>query len=117
MRFMLTFYADEAAWLALPEARRGELIAQIGAWYGAHAGAGRIIDGCRLRERASATTVELGAPGGNQPATTRPGPFAPGALAMGSYAIIDVADAASALALAREWPGGGAVEVRPVLEE
>jgi hypothetical protein len=114
---MLTFYADEAAWLALPEAQRADLIARIGAWYGAHAGAGRIVEGCRLREGASATTIELGAPGGAQPPVTRLGPCASGALAMGSYAIIDVADAAAALALAGEWPGGGTIEVRPVIEE
>ncbi|HEY7983308.1 MAG TPA: YciI family protein [Ktedonobacterales bacterium] len=117
MHFLLTFYSDDAAWLALPEERRAELGARIGAWYGTHAGAGHIIEGRRLHGRESATTVELGAPGAGNAPVTRPGPFAPGAEAMGSYAVIEAPDAAAALAIAHEWPGGGSVEVRPVVAE
>jgi hypothetical protein len=35
---------------------------------------------------------------------------------IGGYAEIDVADLDEALAMAKSWPGGGAVEIRPVFD-
>jgi hypothetical protein len=35
---------------------------------------------------------------------------------IGGYAEIDVANLDEALAMAKAWPGGGVVEVRPVMQ-
>jgi hypothetical protein len=44
------------------------------------------------------------------------GPFIEAKEAIGSYAIIEVPDLDAAITLAKGWPGGGAVEIRPVAE-
>ena len=36
---------------------------------------------------------------------------------IGGYVEINVADLDEALSLARSWPGGGAVEIRPTIEQ
>jgi hypothetical protein len=121
MRWMLLFYADEDEWLALPEDERTAAIGQIGAWFAQHAQAGRIVDGHRLAGKREATTVRHGPAGGSGRRKKKPlvmdGPFAETKEALGSYAIVDVPDHAAALAIAESWPGGGNVEVRPVLEQ
>jgi len=35
---------------------------------------------------------------------------------IGGYAEVDVADLDAALAMAKGWPGGGAIEIRPVVQ-
>lgn len=52
----------------------------------------------------------------NGKVATTDGPFAETKEVIGSYAIADVADRAEAIELAESWPGGGAVEIRPVME-
>src|SRR5690242_16684991 len=116
MKYMLLFFADEDAWMALPEDERAAAIGRIGAWFGQHAQAGHIVEGRRLRGRSSATTVRLGAAGRGGKPLIVDGPFAETKEALGSYAIVEVADRAEAVALAESWPGGGAIEIRPVLE-
>jgi hypothetical protein len=44
------------------------------------------------------------------------GPFLEGNELIGGYAEIEVADLDEALAVAKAWPGGGAVEIRPVMQ-
>ena len=48
MRFLLLFFADEAAWMALPETERDAAVERIGAWFGALAQSGTIVEGHRL---------------------------------------------------------------------
>ena len=117
MRYMLLFFADEEAWGALPEAERGEAIGRIGAWIGGHARAGSVIEGRRLYGRSGAKTVRLGPAGRSGKPLVTDGPFAETKEALGSYAIVEAPDFEAALAIAETWPGGGAVEVRPVMEE
>lgn len=117
MRYMLFFFADEDAWMALSAEEREAAIARIGAWYAEHAQAGRIVEGRRLRGRADAITVRLGPAGRSQPPEIVSRPFSPTSESIGSYAILDVASADEAIAVASAWPGGGAVEIRPLLEE
>ena len=116
MRYMLTFFADEAEWLGLPEAERGAAIAEIGRWFGTYAGAGKIVDGHRLAPRAMAKTVRHGRVRKKDLPMQSDGPFLETKESVGSYAIVDVANEDEALAIARAWPGGGAVEVRPVAD-
>ncbi len=117
MKYMLLFFADEDEWMALPEEARTAAIGQIGAWYGEHARAGRIVEGRRLGGKGTATTVRLGSAGRGQEPTIVDGPFIEAKEAIGSYAIIQAANLDEALAVAGSWPGGGAVEIRPVREE
>jgi hypothetical protein len=117
MRYMLLFLADEDAWMALPEDERAAAISRIGEWYGQQARAGRIVEGRRLKGRREATTVRLGRVGRSGKPLVTDGPFAETKEALGSYAIIEAHNRETALAIAASWPGGGAVEVRPVMEE
>lgn len=117
MRYMLLFVADEVAWEALRVDERADAIARIGAWYGELVQVGKIIEGRRLQGRRSAKTVRLGAAGRSGRPVVTDGPFAETKEAIGSYAIVEVGDADEALAIARSWPAGGTVEVRPVMEE
>lgn len=117
MKYMLLYFGDEDAWMALPEEERAAAIARIGEWYGQHARAGHIIEGRRLRGRRDAMTVRLGPAGRSAKPLVTDGPFAETKETLGSYAIIEAPDRAAAVAIAESWPGGGAVEVRLVMEE
>jgi len=116
MRFMLVFYADEEEWVALPDEERTAAVARIGAWYGQHVQEGHIIEGCRLAGKGEATTVRLGPAGRSKKPLVTDGPFIETKEAIGSYAVVEAPDRPAAVAIAASWPGGGAVEVRPVVE-
>jgi hypothetical protein len=116
MKYMLLFFADEDAWVELSEEARAAAIGQIGVWYGQHAQAGRIIEGRRLGGRSSATTVRLGAAGRSAEPTIIDGPFIEAKEVIGSYAVVEASDLDEALSMAKSWPGGGGVEIRPVIE-
>lgn len=117
MRYMLLFYANETEWMALPERERSAAIARIGAWYAEQARAGRIVEGRRLAGRDQAVTVRLGPAARPGKPLVTDGPYAETREALGSYAIIEAQSRDAALTIAATWPGGGAVEVRPALEE
>jgi hypothetical protein len=74
MRYLLTFYAVEHEWMALPESERNAGTAEIGRW------------------------------------------FAEAKETVGGYAVVQVADEAQAIEIAKRWPAGGIVEVRPVAD-
>lgn len=116
MRYMLTFFADDAAWMALDEAERDAAITRIGSWYAEHARAGRILAGHRLAPKATARTVRLGPAGRSGAPLVTDGPFIETKEVIGSYAIVEVAGPDEALAVAQSWPAGGAVEVRLVVD-
>ena len=116
MRYMLMFFADEGAWTALPEEERAAAIGRIGAWYGQQAQAGRIVEGRRLSGKSTAITIRPGPAGRGQKPVVVDGPFLETKEAIGSYAIIDVADRDAAIAVAASWPAGGTVEIRPSME-
>jgi hypothetical protein len=116
MRFMLLFAAEEESWMDLSEAERGDAIRSIGEWVGRHAQEGTIVEGHRLAGARQAKTVRLGRAGRSSRPVVVDGPFIEGKEAIGSYAVVDVADSDAALALASSWPAGGAVEVRPLAE-
>ena len=114
MRFLLTFYARDEEWLALPGAERDAAIAEIGRWYAGHAQAGRIVDGHRLAPGAK--TVRHGRVRKKDRPIVSDGPFVEAKEAVGSFAIVEVPDEAAAIEIATSWPAGGAVEVRPLAE-
>lgn len=114
MRFMLTFYADAEEWMALPPAEREAAVAEIGRWFGDHARAGTIVEGHRLGRGVK--TVRLGRVRGKDRPLVSDGPFVEAKEGVGSYAVVEVADEDAAVEIARSWPAGGVVEVRPLAE-
>ena len=118
MRYLLMFYADEDAWMALPDAERTAAIGRIGQWFGERAAAGTIVDGKRLAGgRRGTTTVRLGRiqRTGDAPIVSD-GPFVEAKEAIGSYAVVEATDRDAAIAIAKTWPAGGLVEVRAIDE-
>lgn len=113
MKYMLMFTATrdgQSQWDTMPEERRTVEYARIDEWF-ERAGA-RVIGGYELQPEQAATTVRFES---GKPVVTD-GPFLEAKETIAGYAIVDVADLDEALGLARTWPTGGAVEVRPVIE-
>ena len=113
MKYVLLFCgtrADQAAFEALSQDQLAERYAQVGRWFAEHA---KVIGGSnQLLPPETATTVRHGDGG----PLIADGPFLEGNELIGGYAEIDVADLNEALAMAKTWPGGGAVEIRPAMQ-
>lgn len=116
MKYVLLFAADEDEWMAMPESDRQEAIGRIGQWFGEHAQGGRIVDGVRLQGRSSAKTVVLGPAGRSSVPVVNDGPFVESKEVIGSFAVVEVPGLQEAIEVARSWPAGGMVEVRPVAD-
>src|SRR5690348_14890517 len=89
MRYMLTFFAAEEDWMTMSEDERQGAVERVGAWYGAQAQAGRIVEGRRLQGARSARTVRLGRAGRSAKPLITDGPFMEAKEAVGSYAIVE----------------------------
>jgi hypothetical protein len=113
MRYVLLFCGtpeDLSAFSALSREDLAERYAEVGRWFAEHGKAIRASS--QLQPREAATTVRLGA---GDPLVID-GPFLEGNELIGGYAEIEVPDLDAALAMAKSWPGGGAVEIRPVIQ-
>ena len=86
MRYLLTFYAVEEEWMALPEADRRAGIAEIGQWFAEHARSGKIVEGRRLARGAK--TVRLGRVRKKDLPLVTDGPFIEAKELMGGFAVI-----------------------------
>lgn len=112
MKYVLMFgeTKDRAGeWEAMPQAQRTAAYAQIGAWFERHGA--KIKGGHELQPERTATTVRFL---NGKPVLTD-GPFIEGKEVIGGYAEVEVDDLDEAIAMAKEWPTGGPVEVRPVV--
>ena len=114
MRYLLTFYAIEAEWMALPAAERDAGIGAIGRWFAEHAQSGKIVEGRRLGRGTK--TVRLGRVRKKDLPIVSDGPYIEAKESVGSYAVVEVRDEEEAIAIAKRWPAGGVVEIRPVAE-
>lgn len=114
MQYLLTFYAAEEEWMALPQADRDAGVAAIGRWFAEHAQSRKIIEGRRLGRGTK--TVRLGRVRKKDLPMVSDGPFVEAKESVGSYAVVEVTDEEEAIAIAKRWPAGGIVEVRPVAE-
>jgi hypothetical protein len=112
VRYLLTFYAVESEWMVLPDAEREAGIEDIGRWFAEHAHSGKIIEGHRLGRGTK--TVRLGRVRKTDLPMVSDGPFVEAKESVGSYAVVEVRDEEEAIAIAKRWPAGGVVEVRPV---
>jgi hypothetical protein len=108
---MLMFVDTEKDWSKVSDEERGRMFQSIGEWWGRHSSAGTIVGGEQLQPAATAKTVVH--EGGRTVVTD--GPFIEAKERIGGYAIVDVPSEAEALELARTWPAGGKVEVRPLV--
>ncbi|HEY2441692.1 MAG TPA: YciI family protein [Streptosporangiaceae bacterium] len=111
MKYLLMFVSTEET-NSRSEAEIGEISGKIGQWWGEHAAAGRILNGEQLDGPDTATTVRHD----HGSVSIVDGPFIEAKEQIGGYGLIDVENLDAALELAKSWPWGGVVEVRPVLE-
>ena len=112
-KFILLFAASDDIEPQLPKAESDEIYRKIAEWFATHGQAGKITGGEELQPRNTAKTVRWDKSG--KPTVTD-GPYMEAKELVGGYAIIEVADMAEAVALARTWPGRSAVEVRPLVD-
>ncbi|KOV69159.1 YciI family protein [Streptomyces sp. MMG1121] len=83
-------------------------------WIGSLAAAGKLVGGDALEtEHTAPATVRTAADGTS---TVNDGPAHAGEATLGGWFIVEVADRAEALELARSLPTPETVEVRPILE-
>ena len=113
MRYMLLFAGTDEAWNQMSEDQRRAMYARIGEWWRGHTEAGRIVGGEQLAPASSATTIRV-RPNGD--ALVTDGPFLESKEIFGGFAIIEAADLDEAIELAKSWPAGETIEVRPVVE-
>jgi hypothetical protein len=110
MKYMLMFAnSDEARTRTKEDEQR--LYEETFRWWDGHEKAGRIVEGYELEPASTATTVRSR----NSKVTITDGPFIEAKETIGGYAIVDVKDLDEALALAKTWPFGGTIEVRPIV--
>jgi hypothetical protein len=115
MKYVLMFAGsveDQEAWEKLPKDQLATAYEHVNKWFDEHGKAGRIVGGAELKGPSSSTTVRIK----NGKAIVTDGPFIEAKEIIGGFAIVDVKDLDEALAMAKTWPGGGIVEVRPVVD-
>jgi len=102
--------ADQAAFDALTPDELGERYARVMRWFTEHGD--RLGARNQLQGPETATTVSFqdGVP------LVKDGLFLEGKELVGGYTEVVVADLDEALAMAKSWPGGGWIEIRPVVE-
>ena len=101
--------ADQAAFDALTPEQLRQQYAQVGRWFAQHQA--RLGHGNQLQGPETATTVVLR---GGQP-IVKDGLFMEGKEIVGGYTEVEAADLDEALEMAKTWPGGSTVEIRPVV--
>jgi hypothetical protein len=85
---------------------------KVEGWFDEHAKAGKIVSAEELQGPDTATTVTFK---NGKPIVTD-GPFIEAKEVIGGFAVVEVKDLDEALAMAKSWPGGSAVEVRPIVD-
>ncbi|MEA2646625.1 MAG: hypothetical protein QOE92_1708 [Chloroflexota bacterium] len=113
MKYMLLFCnetAERDEWQGRTDAQKEGAYEAIGQWFGANAD--KLVLTEELKGPETAKTVRINAAG---EATVTDGPYMEAKEVIGGFAVFDVADEAAALEMARTWPAGGTVEVRPVV--
>src|SRR5262245_40199076 len=122
MRYMLMFAGSDEyfdTFRNFPPEVQQEALARVMTWRDEHIRAGRLLENRRLQPASTATTVrhthdQTGRPKGK--ALVTDGPFIDAKERIGGFAVIDVPDLDAAIAMAKTWPAGGTVEIRPVAE-
>jgi hypothetical protein len=91
---------------------RGEHNARLAEWMTKQAKAGKLLAGEAFEtEHTGPVTIRRD---GDGTVTVTEGPFTDGSETLGGYVILDVADRAEAVELAKTWATGETIEVRPI---
>jgi hypothetical protein len=85
--------------------------AEVGRWF--QENHTKMGAGHQLQGPDTATTVRFGS---NGSPIVKDGLFLEGKEIVGGYTEVEVADLDEALAIAKRWPGGGTIEIRPIVE-
>ena len=115
MKYVLMFVdsvENQQAWEQMPKDQMAAAYAHVNKWFEDADKSGRLAGGEELLGPTSSTTVRIK----NGKATVTDGPFIEAKEVIGGFAVVDVKDLDEALAMAKAWPGGGIVEVRPVVD-
>jgi hypothetical protein len=115
MKYVLMFAGtmdEQDMWEKLPKEQLEDAYKRVNQWFEEHSKAGRIVGGEELRGPSTATTVHIK----NGKVTLTDGPFIEAKEVIGGFAVVQVKDLDEALEMAKTWPGGTMVEVRPVVE-
>jgi hypothetical protein len=110
MEYILLIHADEKSWEAADEQQRRELHAQHGAFMAMLQARGAARGGAQLASTSSATTLRHH---GDKVGVTD-GPFAETAEQLGGFYVVEAADLADAIELAKQLPAT-TVEVRALV--
>jgi hypothetical protein len=114
VKYLLLFCGTkegQRAYEALDEATLAARLDEVRRWFAEYGH--RVGARGQLQPPDTATTVHLDR--GGAPLVTD-GPFLEGNEVIGGFCVADVPDLDDALAMARAWPGGGSVELRPLIE-
>jgi hypothetical protein len=110
MQYVMLIAGDESA--GGSDEENAAVYEKIGAWWGDLAAKGKIVGGNELQGSDTAKTVRLT----GDRAVVTDGPFIESKEVIGGYGILECDTIDEAVAIAKTWPGAGAVlEVRPTV--
>jgi hypothetical protein len=111
MKYVLLFWSTDPTWDSSAEENQ-KTMAAVGQWFAQLGASGKYLGGEELQRARTAATVrfESGAP------VVTDGPFLEAKETVAGYALVEVASRDEAVDLASGWPGGGPVEVRPIVD-
>ena len=115
MKYIIMFAGstdDQEQFDNLPKAEHDALYAKVGQWFEELSKSGKLIGGEELQGPHTATTVRRK----NGKVTVTDGPFIESKEVLGGFAIVEVKDLDEALVMAKSWPGGTLLEVRPIVD-
>jgi hypothetical protein len=115
MKYVLLFAGtmdEQASWDNQTKEELQASYARVEKWFEDHSRSGKIVSAEELRGPDTATTVTFK---NGKPIVTD-GPFIEAKEVIGGFAVVEVKDLDEALAMAKSWPAGTAVEVRPIVE-
>ncbi len=115
MKYIIMFAGtaeDQEHYEKMPKAQAEAAYAQVAQWFEEHSKSGKIVGGEELQGPDTATTVRRK----NGHVTVTDGPFIESKEILGGFAIVEVKDLDEALVMAKSWPGGNLVEVRPLVD-
>ncbi len=115
MKYVLMFAGsmdEQDQWEKQSKEELAAAYQRVGEWFDRYGRSGKIVGGEELKGPSTATTVRIK----NGKTTVTDGPFIESKEVIGGFAVVEVADLDEALEMAKSWPGGNMVEVRPVVE-
>lgn len=115
MKYIIMFAGtleEQEQWEKMPKEQLAVAYERVGKWFDEHTKSGKIVGGEELQGPSTATTVRRK----NGKVTVTDGPFIESKEVIGGFAIVDVKDLDEALEMAKSWPGGSLVEVRPLVD-